>query len=124
MNNNNSFENRLAATLAAPEPKAIQIHQAVLSHCVEVGFITKEEQQANSERYLWLIEVVERNILSLSLLEQIILDVSEPSCPAEVRTEVDAKAAAIINDIAKRIMKSAPEYPSPSKDSNTKAKKN
>lgn len=123
MENNNSFKKKIAVALAGATIKAEQINQAVFNYCVDAGFITSEDQMLNSKRYKWLLEVVNRNILSLSLLEQIILDVSEPSIPSEVQTEVDAKAALIIKDIAKRIMDSAPECPSISKDWNSVRKR-
>lgn len=123
MKNNKQFEAKVAGALSAKNEKFTQIRKVVFHHCLNAGFMAVEDEPNNSACFQWLSEVLERNIRSLSLLEQIFLDTCEPSGIAAVQDEVDAKAAAIIKDIAKRIMASAPEYPSPPKDPNTKAKK-
>ncbi|ELB2104078.1 hypothetical protein QNZ87_005033 [Vibrio parahaemolyticus] len=107
------FEQLLANSLATPELKSEQIRLAVLKHCQNSGFITKQDQEDNSSRYEWLLETLELNLLSLNLLDQIILDVSYPLFPLDVKTEIDAKAASIVKDIAKRVMATDIQYPSP-----------
>ncbi|MGR5173763.1 hypothetical protein ACPV4O_21395 [Vibrio owensii] len=107
-----SFEKSLASSIATPKLKSEQIRLAVLKHCQNSGFISKQDQEENSSRYEWLLETLELNLLSLNLLDQIILDVSYPLIPLDIKTEIDAKAASIVKDIAKRIMATAIQYPS------------
>ncbi|CAK3377961.1 hypothetical protein VCRA2123E76_220062 [Vibrio crassostreae] len=106
------FENNLANSMATPELKSKQIRLVVLMHCQNAGFISKEDQETNSSRYEWLLEVLELNLLSLNLLDQIILDVSNQLFPLDVKTEIDAKAISIVKDIAKRVMATTILYPS------------
>lgn len=108
-----NFEKNLANSIATPEMKCEQIRLAVLMHCQNAGFISKQDQAANTPRYEWLLEVLELNLLSLNLLDQIILDVSNQLFPLDVKTEIDAKANSIVKDIATRIMATAVLYPSP-----------
>ncbi|CAH1569294.1 conserved hypothetical protein [Vibrio owensii] len=107
------FEQKLASSMATPELKSEQIRLAVLKHCQNSGFISKQDKEVNSPRYEWLLEALELNLLSLNLLDQIILDVSYPLIPLDIKTEIDAKAASIVKDIAKRVMATAIQYPSP-----------
>ncbi|MDH5879437.1 hypothetical protein L8S15_10090 [Vibrio sp. S/42/10] len=108
-----NFEKLLANSMTTPELKSEQIRLAVLKHCQNSGFISKQDQEENSSRYDWLLETLELNLLSLNLLDQIILDASYPLFPLDVKTEIDAKAASIVKDIAKRVMATAIQYPSP-----------
>ncbi|PTP51369.1 hypothetical protein [Vibrio splendidus] len=107
------FENNLANSMATPELKSEQIRLVVLMHCQNAGFISKEDPETNSPRYEWLLEVLELNLLSLNLLDQIILDVSKQLFPLDVKTEIDGKAISIVKDIAKRVMATTVLYPSP-----------
>ncbi|MFA0505029.1 hypothetical protein AB4510_10450 [Vibrio sp. 10N.222.54.B12] len=107
------FENNLANSIATPELKSEQIRIIVLMHCKNAGFISEVDQKANSPRYEWLLEILELNLLSLNLLDQIILDVSNQLFPLDVKTEIDAKAVSIVKDIAKRVMATTLVYPSP-----------
>ena len=107
-----NFEESLASSMATPEMKSEQIRLVVLMHCQNAGFISKKDQEANSPRYEWLLEVLELNLLSLNLLDQIILDVSNQLFPLDVKTEIDAKAISIVKDIAKRVMATTILYPS------------
>ncbi len=118
-----SFEKSLASSIATPKLKSEQIRLAVLKHCQNSGFISKQDQEDNSSRYGWLLETVELNLLSLNLLDQIILDVSYPLFPLDVKTEIDAKAASIVKDIAKRVMATDIQYPSPSCGDSTSSSK-
>ncbi|MFS1459934.1 hypothetical protein BCU40_001585 [Vibrio lentus] len=117
------FERKLASNMATPELKSEQIRLAVLKHCQNSGFISKQDQEDNSSRYEWLLEILELNLLSLNLLDQIILDVSYPLFPLDVKTEIDAKAASIVKDIAKRVMATNIQYPSPSSGDSTSSPK-
>lgn len=108
-----TFETLLANSMATPELKSEQIRLAVLKHCQNSGFINKQDKEVNSPRYEWLLEALELNLLSLNLLDQIILDVSYPLIPLDIKTEIDAKAASIVKDIAKRVMATTIQYPSP-----------
>ena len=110
-----NFEKNLANSIATPEMKSKQIRLAVLMYCQNAGFISKKDQEANTPRYEWLLEVLELNLLSLNLLDQIILDVSNQLFPLDVKTEIDAKAVSIVKDIAKRVMATSVLYPSPNK---------
>lgn len=117
------FEQLLANSMTTPELKSEQIRLAVLKHCQNSGFISKQDQEDNSSRYEWLLETVELNLLSLNLLDQIILDVSYPLFPLDVKTEIDAKAASIVKNIAKRVMATDIQYPSPSSGDSTSSSK-
>ncbi|MGR5251090.1 hypothetical protein ACPV5S_02675 [Vibrio astriarenae] len=108
-----NFEEILANRMATPKMKSEQIRLVVLMHCQNAGFISKNDQEANSPKYEWLLEVLELNLLSLNLLDQIILDVSNQLFPLDVKTEIDAKAVSIVKDIAKRVMATTIVYPSP-----------
>ncbi|MFA0088315.1 hypothetical protein [Vibrio sp. 10N.261.51.F12] len=108
-----NFEKNLANSMATPEMKSEQIRLVVLMHCQNAGFVSKKDQEANTPRYEWLLEVLELNLLSLNLLDQIILDVSNQLFPLDVKTEIDAKAISIVKDIATRVMATAVIYPSP-----------
>ncbi|UPR31034.1 hypothetical protein IS519_07105 [Vibrio crassostreae] len=122
-----TFENNLANSIATPELKSEQIRLVVLMHCQNAGFISTEDQETKSPRYEWLLEILELNLLSLNLLDQIILDVSNQLFPLDVKTEIDAKAVSIVKDIAKRVMATTILYPSPNSvetTSNSKQKLN
>ena len=111
MNRQDHFETSLTACLSAPELKKENIRLTVLNHCVEAGFITQDEMRNENPRYTWLKEVIERNIMSLSLLEQIILDLHEPAKTLnELYNDVDEKADLIIRGIAKKILDSSSEF--------------
>lgn len=98
------FKQHLAKSLTTPEMKSSQIRLAVLKHCENAGFISSKDQEENSQRYQWLQEVIKLNLWTLNLLDQIVLDVNHSLFPLEVKTELDAKAASVIKDIAKRLM--------------------
>ncbi|EIV8506043.1 hypothetical protein [Vibrio parahaemolyticus] len=107
-----SFDARLANSLNEGELKTQQIRLNVLRHCENAGFIDSDDKASNSLRYQWLTEVLEINLMSLSLLDQINVDFNYSLIPADLQTEVTAKAAVIVKDIAKRLMEAEVVYPS------------
>ncbi|MGR5321158.1 hypothetical protein [Vibrio sp. DNB22_19_1] len=87
------------------------IRLTVLNHCVKAGFITQGDMRSDNPRYIWLEEVIGRNIISLSLLEQVIVDLHEQEKTLdEVSSEVDEQVEVIIKDIAKKILASSSEF--------------
>ncbi|EIZ1173860.1 hypothetical protein MOV00_004044 [Vibrio vulnificus] len=98
------FKQHLAKSLTTPEMKSSQIRLAVLKHCENAGFISSKDQEENSQRYQWLQEVLTLNLLSLNLLDQIALGESGCSGLNELQIEINAKAASIIKDIARRLI--------------------
>ncbi|EJL8715255.1 hypothetical protein NM559_003158 [Vibrio alginolyticus] len=107
-----SFDSRLANSLKKGELKTQQIRLNVLRHCENAGFIDSDDKASNSLRYQWLTEVLEINLMSLSLLDQINVDYNYSLIPADLQTEVTAKAAVIVKDIVKRLMEAEVVYPS------------
>ncbi|TKF31298.1 hypothetical protein [Enterovibrio norvegicus] len=105
------FEYRLANSLNNPTCKRKQIKKSVLQHCVNAGFIREVEKDNESLRYKWLMEVLDINLTSLSLLDQITVDSNYSLTPADVQTEIDAKVSAVVKNIVKRLMETAVAYP-------------
>lgn len=105
------IEKSLANAMAAPKIKSELIRLAVVRHCVDAEFVDYEDHERQTPRYLWLLETLELHLMALSLLDQIILDVSNTGCPSEIQTEIDAKAASIVKDLARRILETPNPYP-------------
>ncbi|MEZ8650814.1 hypothetical protein AB6D92_17730 [Vibrio splendidus] len=111
MNQLDHFEGSLAASLSTPESKLKNIRLTVLNHCVKAGFISKEEMKDENPRFIWIKEVIHKNIMSLSLLQQLIVDANESAETLdEVDSEVGVQAELIIKDIAQRILASSPAF--------------
>nr|WP_229649990.1 hypothetical protein [Vibrio splendidus]MCC4882336.1 hypothetical protein [Vibrio splendidus] len=111
MNQSDHFESSLSANLSTPESKLNNIRLTVLNHCVKAGFISEEEMKDETPRFIWIKEVIHKNIMSLSLLQQLIVDVYEPAeTLGEVDSEVGVQAELIIKDIAQRILASSPAF--------------
>ena len=105
------FESSLSTKLSTPESRLENIRLTVLNHCVKAGFISKEEMMGDNPRFIWLQEVIHKNIMSLSLLQQLIVDVHNPAeTLGEVESEVDVQTELIIKDIAQRILASSPAF--------------
>ncbi|HCG9257287.1 TPA: hypothetical protein NJ920_004296 [Vibrio parahaemolyticus] len=101
-----SFNKRFANALATPELKTKQIELTVFKHCIESGFLSTEDKENNSPLYQWYQRVLELNLQSLNLLDQVILDEGSSIRMGEVQIEIEAKAASIVRDLAKRILES------------------
>ncbi len=99
-----SFDKRFANALATQKLKTKQIESAVFRHCIESGFLSTEDKENNSPRYQWYQRVLELNLQSLNLLEQVILDEGIPSRMDEVQIEIEAKVASIVRNLAKRVL--------------------
>ena len=112
MKKQNSFEQKLTTLLSVNEKKNTQIRDAVVQHCFNANFILASDKQMNTARFKWLNEVIQNNIHGLSLLQQIIVDTADISDLADLKDDIDEKAALIVKDIAKRVMLSTCEYPS------------
>jgi translation initiation factor IF-2 len=103
--NNQSFDSRLVNQLSSNNLKRLQVEHLVFKHCLEAGFLSQNDKDKNTQSYQWYKSVLEANIQALSLLERIIVDSDMMGSLEEFEGELEAKAAAIIKDIAQRIMK-------------------
>ncbi|WP_261836688.1 hypothetical protein [Vibrio ishigakensis] len=111
MNYSLHFEKNLSASLSRQDARLENIYSRVLDYCVRAGFISKESMRASNPRFVWLQETIRKNIMSLSLLQQIIIDCAEPALSLdEVNNDVDEKAKLIIREIAKKILDSSPDF--------------
>lgn len=98
------FESNLVKSAASKKTESITA--TVINHCKKSGFIEQKDFDSKSDRYKWLMKVIEINLLSLNLLDQIIMNDVEYSSLEKLQTEINEKSAAIIRDIAKRLMAS------------------
>ncbi|QIA64335.1 hypothetical protein GT360_12840 [Vibrio astriarenae] len=76
----------------------------MFKHCLEAGFLSQSDQDKNTKAYQWYKSVLKLNIQALSLLERIIVDSDMMGSLEDFEEELEAKAAAIVRDIAQRIM--------------------
>ncbi|WP_299692595.1 hypothetical protein [uncultured Vibrio sp.] len=84
------------------------IEAKVINHCKKSGFITVEDIELKSERYKWLVRVLNINLQALCLLDQIVLEVVSNTNSDDYNSEIGDKSAAIIKDLVRRLMMIAP----------------
>ncbi|RPB35153.1 hypothetical protein CYQ91_20160 [Vibrio diabolicus] len=102
--NNQSFDSRLVNQLSSNNLKRLQVEHLVFKHCLEAGFLSQSDKDKNTQAYQWYKSVLKANIQALSLLESVIVDSDMMGSLEEFEEELEAKAAAIIKDIAQRVM--------------------
>ncbi|MFC1507967.1 hypothetical protein ACFL5R_01920 [Pseudomonadota bacterium] len=105
----NTFKAKLVKELSNDKNKAKLVMGAVFSCCVESGFLSLDDRENQTNRYIWFKEVFWLNLHSLSLLETIMVSTYTPLNPEDIDMDVKAKSTAIIKDIAKRLI----NYPVP-----------
>ncbi|EGQ8008890.1 TPA: hypothetical protein GRR58_22075 [Vibrio parahaemolyticus] len=97
-----TFDRNLLESLNTTERKSSTVRTRVLQHCLDAGFIKDEDIAVESNQWKWLSEVIDNNIKSLNLLEQITL--ASFCSIKDFQSYMDAQVSAVVKDIVKRVM--------------------
>ncbi|MDP2491842.1 hypothetical protein Q8W38_21040 [Vibrio splendidus] len=78
------------------------VRKGIISICIQTDLLTKEDCAHKTRRYLWVEDIINRNLIAMGLLNELML--RHADTPRGQAVEVDEWISAVVKNLSRRVL--------------------
>ena len=101
--NKNTMLNSFADALNnSYEIKLDTVRKGIISICIQTDLLTKDDCSQRTRRYLWVEDIMNRNLIAMGLLNELML--RHADTPRGQAIDVDEWISAVVKNVSRRVL--------------------